>query len=101
MILWEPSRWGIPTSETTPYFIIAFEQAEARVFFPIEEVRRDHLSSKKALAIGLTRHSLQPQARRAYSYLKAIAALEGPARWISSKRLKPTSRHHFWKSAPE
>ena len=29
-------------------------------------------------------------------YLCAIAALDGPARWSTSKRLKPTSRHHFF-----
>jgi hypothetical protein len=34
-------------------------------------------------------------------YLYATAALDGPARWITSKRLKPTSRHHFSKSAAE
>jgi hypothetical protein len=34
-------------------------------------------------------------------YLYAIAALDGPARWMTSKRLKPTSRHHFSKSASE
>jgi hypothetical protein len=35
------------------------------------------------------------------SYLYAIAALDGPARWMTSKRLKPISRHHFSKSAAE
>ncbi len=44
-----------------------------------------------------TRLALVP----ARTYLYAIAALDGPARWMTSKRLKPTSRHHFSKSAAE
>ena len=35
------------------------------------------------------------------AYLYAIAALDGPARWMTSKRLKPISRHHFSKSDAE
>jgi hypothetical protein len=34
-------------------------------------------------------------------YLYAIAALDGPARCITSKRGKPTSEHQPRKSAPE
>src|SRR5215831_11659446 len=40
-------------------------------------------------------------ARSHPTYLYAIAALDGPARWMTSKRLKPISRHHFSKSAAE
>ena len=34
-------------------------------------------------------------------HLYATAALDGPARWITSKRLNPTSPHQPRKSAPE
>ena len=34
-------------------------------------------------------------------YLYAIAALDGPARCSTSKRLNPISQHHFSKSAAE
>ena len=34
-------------------------------------------------------------------YLYATAALDGPARWITSKRVNPTSLHQPRKSAPE
>ena len=29
-----------------------------------------------------------------FTYLYAMAALDGPARWMTSKRLKPASPHH-------
>ena len=68
---------------------------------PEQENPQSAVAGRATTPVGAVSLPCSTRWEPALIYLYAIAALDGPARWMTSKRLKPISRHHFSKSAAE